>query len=199
MQRPQHRLGCSLLLAVAVFACGPSQAPIEGESTDAGASPATESDDGTHGASSTATATAADTSGDTSNDGGSSTGDQTGGSGSSSGSEDDGLLCPGINDCTVLPDCEAIRCGHVNSFLDKDGCPRPACDDNDACPDGLRCHVPFEVCGFCIDDNYACEASTSSMGPICFCGITENCNARWCVPDSIPVGDCQGDKLPPGR
>lgn len=102
------------------------------------------------------------------------------------------LICPGINDCTVLPDCETHRCGHVNSFLDDMGCPRQSCEE-EACPEGFRCHSPWEDCLRCMSDIYECNASTSVEGVICICGMTENCDARWCVPDTIPVGDCQGD------
>ena len=39
----------------------------------------------------------------------------------------------------------------------------------------------------------ACYADVGAQGPLCVCTEARDCDGRYCVPDSIPVEDCQGD------
>lgn len=184
--------GFAALAFLAAFACGPELGGGGSSGGSTAADPSTSSTrgdetTGQHGSSSGLVDDDATTSGGATETAGTT---DSSSSGSTTGSD---LLCPGVNECIVAPNCDLLNCGHVNSWVDADGCPRPPCEGDTPCPEGMRCHNPWLTCTVCVSDLRECSAGIGGMGPYCSCNTGRDCDGQYCVPDSIPVDDCQGD------
>lgn len=99
--------------------------------------------------------------------------------------------------CSVPRDCDlrgvnAFACGHVSSYIDENGCPRPLCGEGGACPEGMRCHDSYAECGRCMDWLPGCGDYREPDGTIgCGCGGDGACGGWVCLPeDEFPLGLC---------
>ena len=97
---------------------------------------------------------------------------------------------PCTNPWECMEDVGQYRCGDISSYLDAEGCPRPACDPNQPCPEGMRCHYPWVDCGRCLP-TYGCGGVDMLGCDPGQCGAKGDCNMRICVREDLyPPGYC---------
>lgn len=180
-----------------VIACGPA---VSGTSDgDSGTSDGTDGGDslsgggpGGDGNPTTGSTTSSATTGATTSAGVTSDATSAGTTTDGSGSTGGGSICDGRNDlytCSQPNDCGQVDCGDYLSPWDADGCLRPACDQNGACPEGMACLRPFEWGGCLSSDPVAC----ADQGDECICrgSSLPDCGGGICIPESaLPPAAC---------
>lgn len=202
-------------VALAIPACGPSADPPASSTTET--TPNETSSTGVHGGASSASqgATEGDSVTTITQD---SSGDHRGSgdtTGDEQGDEQGGSTTTGEIACDPQPwfqcampwDCRGaethiVECGHLTSYFDEHGCPRPKCEPrtND-CPEGMRCHIPLIECQkqewWCLPQSLGCGDSPGPDGRMqCSCGADGECGGAVCVPeaefpeDEFPEGFC---------
>lgn len=97
--------------------------------------------------------------------------------------------------CTGSIDCDAWRCGGIESAFDETGCLRRSCTRDEDCPEPDVCFTPADW-GLCASSGLSCQDGPNAE---CTCVGNPDCGGAYCIPaeSSPPAGGCD-DAVPDG-